>query len=95
MPLAEIEHFGRKKIVNFTTLILKCLWDISEGFFKQIVVRVILDLIQDIWFKNINMGLISTLIMTKSIDMNESIEGENVGEKKEAKSRIESIGTKL
>lgn len=41
------------------------------------------------------MGLISTLIMTKSIDMNESIEGENVGEKKEAKSRIESIGTKL
>ena len=29
------------------------------------------------------MGLISTLIMTKSIDMNESLEGENVGEKKE------------
>lgn len=41
------------------------------------------------------MGLISTLIMTKSIDMNESLEEENVGEKKEAKSRIESIGTKL
>ena len=45
----------------------------SKRIPQQIAIHVILDLIQEMSFKNINMGLMNALMMTNATDFNKNI----------------------
>ena len=45
----------------------------SKRIPQQIVIHVILDLIQEMRFKNVNMGLMNVLMMTNATDFNKNI----------------------